>query len=51
MDQQLIEKIVGEVLGQLTKAEIEPKQVPVLPRKYNSNRCFCSSRPFVARTC
>lgn len=31
MDQQLIEKIVGEVLGQLTKAEIEPKQAPVLP--------------------
>lgn len=31
MDQQLIEKIVGEVLGQLTKAEMEPKQAPVLP--------------------
>lgn len=31
MDQQLIEKIVGEVLGQLTKAEIEPQQALVLP--------------------
>jgi len=31
MDQQLIEKIVGEVLGQLSKAEIEPQQALVLP--------------------
>jgi len=31
MDQQLIEKIVGEVLGQLSKVDNEPKQTPVLP--------------------
>ena len=31
MDQQLIEKIVGEVLGQLSKVDNEPKQEPVLP--------------------
>ncbi|MEK5040148.1 phosphate propanoyltransferase [Sporosarcina sp. FSL K6-3457] len=31
MNQQLIEKIVGEVLGQLTKVNSEPKQQPVLP--------------------
>ena len=31
MDQQLIEKIVREVLGQLTKVGSEPKQQPVLP--------------------
>ncbi|WP_342508150.1 phosphate propanoyltransferase [Sporosarcina sp. FSL K6-2383] len=31
MNQQLIEKIVGEVLGQLTKVNSGPKQQPVLP--------------------
>jgi len=31
MDQQLIEKIVGEVLGQLSKVDNEPKQAPALP--------------------
>ena len=31
MDQKLIEKIVGEVLGQLTTTKNEPKQTSVLP--------------------